>query len=114
MDIVDRRLRQLEADYAATVAAGARDQQPPRPDDTSVDALDTPELENCDELLPVQIEGVKYEPREENPLTLDQIDQIKTHMKSIKLCHNPEWASELSDAQFARVFSNVFSRDNSG
>ncbi len=118
MDLVDRRLRQLEADYAATVAAGTR-VTPVRPSEERTDertnnAIETPVLE--DELLPVQIEGVKYEPRREcvEPLSDEQIHQIKQHMQSIKLAHNPEWASELSDEQFARVFTNVYSRDNSG
>jgi hypothetical protein len=113
MDIGDRRLRQLEADYAATIAAGSM-----KPVDSPIDCdhhvIETPELE--EEFLPVPpIEGVKFSSRPEScPLSSDQVDEIKTHMKSIKLSHNPEWASGLSDAQFARVFSNVFSKDNSG
>jgi len=114
MDLVDRRLRQLEADYAATVAAGTRI-SPVKPSEERTDnAIETPVLEG--ELLPIQIEGVKYEPRREcaEPLSAEQIHQIKQRMQSIKLAHNPEWASELSDEQFARVFTNVYSRDNSG
>ena len=112
MDLVERRLRQIDADYEATISAGKK-----RESDTHYDLV-TPEVESDHDSYPqqepgVKIDCVKYVARDESPpLTVDQVSQIKTHMLSIKLSHNPEWASELSDAQFSRVFMNVFSRDN--
>jgi hypothetical protein len=112
MDLVEGRLRQIDADYEATLAAGKK-----RESDTHSELV-TPEAESDHDSYPehntsVKIDCVKYVARDESaPLTVDQVSQIKTHMSSNKLSHNPEWASELSDAQFSRVFLNVFSRDN--
>ena len=112
MDIVERRLQQLEADYEATVCAGQakKTEEPKRSDEP---CIETPDLSLCcEEMLP-KIEPVKFEPRLETPpLTREQVDGIKKHMQSIKLAHEPEWASTLSDDQFRKIFKNVFGRDD--
>lgn len=113
MDIVERRLRQLDADYEATIAAGTR-REPQERYELVTPEVDSESLQLELEFSGPKIDSVTFAPRPESPpLTEDQVSQIKTHMSSFKLCHNPEWAAELSDDQFARVFTNVFSRDNS-
>ena len=102
MNIVDFKLSRMEADYAATIAAGERASQhedvlPESDDDIEYLRIDTPAVDKM--IIPV---GFSARP-ESSPLTTEQVTQIKQHMSTIKLKYQPNWAKSVSDDQLRRI-----------
>lgn len=123
MDLFEARLRRIEADYDATIAAGERAAQrrmieaavaehrtqyqvlSDHPDDTETCGIDTPSI--CDEALEQSSVIKPVVPRVVEPMTEDEIKRVKLQMASIKLKHQPSWASNLSDDQLIAIMRRI-------
>ena len=120
MDLIDFKLKRLEADYEETIAAGKRAEERHLYEqlspiiDTSIDnqvhhAIDDVylKLDDSDD-TPEPIEPVPYKAREEEKaLGGEKVNQIKTCMGSIKLSHEPSWAKNITDDQLVNMLRGM-------
>ena len=124
MDLWERRLQSLEADYRETIAAGERAEQRRRLEaivaehraeyqlvsdhETEACSIETPAADTA-------CESDNVEPRKEtplpqrivDPLTPFEIERIKAHMSTVELKPEPSWARQISDQQLLELLNRV-------
>jgi hypothetical protein len=113
MDLYEQRLERLEADYEQTIAAGRRAEQRREIEravteyrlltggrqDTEPCGIETPDVDT--EVLQEENREPQVEIPKKivEPLSADEVERIKSHMSTIRLKHQPSWASNISDDQ---------------
>jgi hypothetical protein len=123
MDLFEARLRRLEIDYEETIAAGERAEQRKKLEAMVAEhraqyqAISEPvqDSETCGIDTPILREISKHEstvpepipPRVVKPMSETDIERVKNHMASIKLKHQPSWASNLSDDQLLAIMRRI-------
>ena len=124
MDLWERRLQALEADYEETIAAGARaehrrhleaivadhraEYQLVADHETDACGIETPPVITAlDESLHPTPDLVPIETQSIEPLSAADIERIKTHMATVELKHEPQWARQISDQQLLELLNRV-------
>ena len=113
MDLWERRLQTLEIDYQETIAAGERAEQRRRIEaivsehraeyqlvsdhETDACGIDTPAMDGICEPEQMTAPQPCSIPRDVTPMSQSDIERVKAHMSTIKLMHEPSWASAISD-----------------
>lgn len=111
--LFQHRLDRMEADYAATIAAGERANSSRLEDsgealfEPLVDSPDEPDDHHANLSTPecIPAEFTRNSP----PLSEEEIASIKSHMASIRPSHCPSWAAGVSDEQLLGLLRKLSS-----
>jgi len=118
MDLYERRLKQLEADYSETIEVGERASRVRKSTSEiyeyhalSAEASNVPSCGVSQERIDTPTLYQTSRPVEENktisPLTIEQIDKIKCDMSKIQLKHEPSWGKQVSDEKLTRMLISM-------
>jgi hypothetical protein len=118
MDLYERRLKQLEADYSETIEVGERASRVRKSTSEiyeyhalSAEASNVPSCGVSQERIDTPTFYQTSRPVEENktisPLTIEQIDKIKCDMSKIQLKHEPSWGKQVSDEKLTRMLISM-------